>query len=471
MFSNPRVPRYPVARPDGRPMIYSRLPADRSIHQGGTPRSRAASSESDDVPSHVRHRNVSFEALPPKDALMDFEGMLLTSRAIELYFSQFPADFGVEALFRVCSSGPKFVDERRETGAIMKDELVALIHDLDAKAKVKKKPSQADIVDMFVKIIQHSESTQGHHCNTLTFTQALVLIQDMQQQGKLDALVLSEDQLKTKFRDHIGLGSFNISLFRVQSFLAAFPRRPTDALWQLHHGQMFSPRTKQERFVTDLSLWSFLKQLAMPSVVFSIALALKLNSVADFIAYVKRVAKSALANICFHFCISKCQAQRLLHMCSDNVDERECRNFCLLPRQHVYDEFIVYYSSCDECDVPDDQIEAAAYGFSVKACDERGVSKLSLFEVRELLQMHRVWPGAAEKDVQAATAAVCAGSFCASYQPPLFRNVIVRVGLEMYDVEPFYQCAFVTLCLGTSRFLRNWTCVVFRTCKSWTLNL
>ena len=452
-------------------MFYSRLPANRSIHEGGTPRARAASSESDSVPSHVRHYNVSFEALPPKDALMDFDGMRRTVGAMEFHISQFPADFGVEALFRVCSSGPKFADERRENGVIMKDELVALVHDLDAKAKVKKKPSQADIVDMFVKIIQHSEPTQGHHCNSLTFTQALGLVQDMQQQGKLDAPLLSEDQLKTKFRDHIGLGMFHISHFRAQSFLAAFPRRPTEALWQLHHGQIFSPRSKQERIVTDLSLWSFLKQLAMPSHVFSTALALKLNSVADFIAYIKGVAKSELAHICFHFCISKCKAQRLKHMCSDTVDERVCRNFCLLPRQHVYEEFIVYYSSCEECVVPDDEIEAAAYRFSSKACDERGVSTLSLFEVRELLQMHRVWPGAAEKDVDAANAAACAGSFCASYQPPLFRNVIVRVGLEMYDVELFYQCAFVTLCLGTSQFLRNWMFTRFKICRNWTLHL
>jgi hypothetical protein len=411
------------------------------------------SSESDDVPSHVRHHNVSFEASPTKDALMDFEGMLLTSRAIELHFSQFPADFGVEALFRVCSSGQRFVVERRENGVIMKDELVALIYDLDAKAKVKKKPSQADIVDMFVKIIQHFEPTQGHHCNSLTFTQALGLIQEMQQQGKLDALVFSEEQLKAKFRDHIGLGSFNISHFRVQSFLAAFPRRPIEALDQLIHGKIFSPRSKQERIVTDLSLWSFLKQLAMPPHVFSTALALNLNSVADFIAYVKGVARSALADICYHFCISKCLAQRLKLMCSDCVDERVCRNFCLLPRQHVYEEFIVFYTSCDECAVPDDEIEAAAYRFSDEACDERGVSILSLFEVRELLQMHRVWPGAAVKDVKAAAAAN--GSFCSSYQPSSFRNVIVRVGLEMYDVQPFHQCIFVTRCLGTSQFLRN----------------
>jgi hypothetical protein len=106
----------------------------------------------------------------------------------------------------------------------------------------------------------------------------------------------------------------------------------------------------------------------------------------------------------------------------------------------VYEEFKVFYTSCDECAAPDDEIEAAAYRFSDEACDKRGVSILSLFEVQELLQMHRTWPGAAIKDVKAAAAAVAsAGSVCGSLQPPSIRNVIVRVGLEMYEIDPSLQ--------------------------------
>jgi hypothetical protein len=435
-------------------MIYSRLPSKQSINQG-TPRARAspasfaASFESDSTPSDARHRKLSVDAAPKKDALLDFEGMLRTSRAIELHFAQFPVDFGVESLFRVCCSDQRFIVEKRENGVIMKDELVALIHDIDAKAKVKKKPSQADIVEMFMKIIdQHSETMQGHQCNSLTFSQTCEMIQDMRRQDKLDALALSEEQLKAKFRDQVGIGSFNISHFKVQSFLAAFPGRPVEALDQLVNGKMFAPRSKRERVLTDLSLWSFLKQLAMPPHVFAAALALKLNSVDDLIAYVKDVAECKLAHLCYHFCISKCLAQRLALMCSDDLDERVCRNFCLLPRQYVYEEFIVFYTSCDECAAPDDEIEAAAYRFSDEACDERGVSILSLFEVQELLQMHRMWPGAAIKDVKAAAAAA-AGSVCGSPQPPSFRNVIVRVGLEMYDTDPFNHCIF---CNTLSRY-------------------
>jgi hypothetical protein len=410
-------------------MIYSKLPANQYINQS-TPRSSFSprSHMSDEQPSYIRHRHVAEREIPPKDGLMDFEGILYTCSAIEFKFAQLPVDFGIESTFRVCKL---LLTEKQETpGGIMKDELVALIQDIDAKAAVKMKPSQDDIVDRFMKEIESSDhATGGPFVNALQFSQMCKLIEDMQKHSNLGNLELSIEQLASKFRDQIGFGSFNISRFRVQSFLSAFPNRPAEALGELETGKMFAPRSRQDHFLTEVNLWSFLKQLAMPQHVFSTALAMGINSVAELIDYINQKLTSNIALICYHFCICRLFAQRLVHMSSKKLDDRVCRSFCLLPRHFVYEEFIAFYHACDECTVSDDGIEASAYQFSKLVSDERGVSRLSLFEMRELLQMHRMWPGAAIKDINFGAA----DSFCGSIPPLSVGKVLVRVGLEIYE--------------------------------------
>jgi len=420
-------------------MIYSKFPVQRTKSlREGTPRASGSfdTFSSDDTFSQWKHDQVKSEVSlsAHSDAQMDFEGILLCNRSLELHFSQFPADFGIESSFRMCKYEPSTLEEKRANGTIMKDELVALIHEIDSKAKVRKKPKQSDIIALFREQIDQeprSVASKGPVYNALTLSQVRRIIDQLQKTNKLALSGEQLEHLETTFRDHVGLGTFNVSHFRVKAFLSAFPNRPKEAQCELDQGKMFEPRSKQEHLLTDLTLWMFMKQLCMPSHVFPTAVALKIKSVSDLVSHTKNVAKKDLAHICCHFCISQLQAQRLLSMCCDEQpDDRLCRDFCLLPRYFVYEEFIAFYRACEECAVPPDEVELAAYSFSIRVSDARGVSILSMFEVREVLQLHRTWPGAAIADISLRLSA--APPISISTRPLNLAKILVRVGLEMY---------------------------------------
>ncbi len=423
---------YPVARPDGRPMVYSNL----SVHSPGNGTPRPASADGDDsVSSHVRHQTF---ILKESCADTPFKGIMKCSESIDLYFSQFPADFGVESLFRWCTdAGEERTQAPRpssESGAMFKEELIAMIQDMDLKGNSRKQPMQSCIIDLFNEQLRQHLAPAAPAClvlNSVTFSQVCNIVKKMQIQETLDPTQEQLENLPTTFRNHIGVGCFNVSNYRVAMFLSSFPSRPQDAQQELDKGMMFQPVLRQQRGQCDLTLWTFLKQLCMPPHVFPTAKALGIKSVADLVSYVAANKKKVVAHICCHFCISKLLAERLVDMCGDR-DINHClsRSFCLLPRHFVYQEFIAFYRGCEQCNVPLHEVEITAYRVSVDVSDSRGVSKLSLFEVHDVLQLHRMYPGAAVDDLRRRVDTADPGCFSSS--PLSLSKILERVGLEMY---------------------------------------